>query len=105
VVVDELAVAAGEERRAVGETCVLLLPAAGGRAFYPARVRGNPAAHRELADTRGIAGAVTAEKAIHKRQLKEEVVSEKSLGTEAVSGVAFWGEGQSDPFGDHRGRA
>jgi hypothetical protein len=27
-------------------------------------------------------------------------VSEKSLGTEAVSGVAVWVEGQSDPFGD-----
>jgi O-antigen ligase len=27
-------------------------------------------------------------------------MSEKSLGTEAVSEVALWGEGQSDPFGD-----
>ena len=32
-------------------------------------------------------------------------MSEKSLGTEAVSGAAVWGEGQSDPFGDHRGQA
>jgi hypothetical protein len=32
-------------------------------------------------------------------------VSEKSLGTEADSGFAVWGEGQSDPFGDHWGQA
>jgi hypothetical protein len=49
------------------KACPLLLAAAGGRALDPPAVRGNPAAHPELANTHRIAGAVAEEKSIHKR--------------------------------------
>jgi hypothetical protein len=66
-VADKFAAAVGQDWWTIGETCALLLIAAGGRALDPPGVHGNPAAHRELADTRGIAGTVAEENSIHKR--------------------------------------
>ena len=54
-------------RRTPDPALPILLAAAGGRAIDPPGVRGNPAALRELADTRGKAGVVAEEKSIHKR--------------------------------------
>ena len=54
LVADELAATAGEDRRTAGETCPLLLAAAGGRPSDAAAVRGDAGPDRAATDTDGI---------------------------------------------------
>src|ERR1019366_7087386 len=52
---DQLATATGEDRRAAGQTCSLLLAFAGGRTSDAAAVRGDAGPDRAATDTDGIA--------------------------------------------------
>ena len=57
LVADEFAAAAGEDRRTAGETCSLLLAAAGGETSDAAAVRGDAGTDRAATDTDGIGGS------------------------------------------------
>ena len=54
VVADEFAATFGENRRAAGETCALLLAVPGGRTSEPAAVRSDAGPNRAVAGTDGI---------------------------------------------------
>jgi Transposase DDE domain group 1 len=57
VLADQFAATAGEDRRAAGETCALLLASPSGRTSEPAAVRSDAGPNRAAAGTGGIADA------------------------------------------------
>jgi len=72
LVADEFATTSGEDRRATGETCTLLLASPGRRTSDAAAVRGDAGSYRAAADRNGIERAQQA-KSVN-RVVKEEVL-------------------------------